>query len=106
MQDQQTAQIRDANDRFRQGDQDIPGQWFMTQGMAALIEEQGAAPVEVLSIVQQFDAFTTGNDPYGLHDFGAFTFGGEQCFWKIDSMTRRWSLRRTIQPICLRRRAS
>ena len=39
MSDTSTETIRDANDRFRRGDPDIPGQWVMTQGISATIEK-------------------------------------------------------------------
>ena len=39
---------------------------------------------KVLQAVQAFDTFTPDNDPYGEHDFGAFTWRGARLFWKID----------------------
>ncbi|WP_424972641.1 DUF3768 domain-containing protein [Dinoroseobacter sp. S76] len=84
MSDDDTAIIRQANDDFRAGKPNIPGQWLMTQGIAGLIEETNKAPLDVLAIVQGFDQFSSDNDPYGAHDFGSFAFEGETCFWKID----------------------
>jgi len=84
MSDTSTATIRDANDRFRRGDPSIPGQWVMTQGMSAAIEEAGKAPLDVIATVQAFETFTEDNDPYGTHEFGSFEFAGKTCFWKID----------------------
>lgn len=53
----------------------------LTQGVFGL----GAAErLEVATRVSQFDSFTTDNDPYGEHDFGAFDFKGKKIFWKID----------------------
>jgi hypothetical protein len=41
--------------------------------------------VEVLKQVREFADFTSDNDPYGEHDFGAFEIStGDKCFWKID----------------------
>lgn len=84
MSDTSTEIIRDANDCFRRGDQTIPGQWVITQGLAATIEEAGLAPLDVIQIVQAFETFTEENDPHGTHVFGSFNFQGETCFWKID----------------------
>ncbi|MEL6413404.1 MAG: DUF3768 domain-containing protein [Pseudomonadota bacterium] len=84
MSDTSTESIQDANDRFRGGDQTVPGQWVITQGLAATIEEAGLAALDVIQIVQGFDTFTEENDPYGTHEFGSFEFQGETCFWKID----------------------
>lgn len=84
MPDEATKIIREANDRFRAGDTTIPGQWVITQGMAATIEEAGRTPLAVVEIVQAFDTFAKENDPYGTHEFGSFLFEGETCFWKID----------------------
>jgi hypothetical protein len=33
--------------------------------------------------VENFDAFTPDNDPYGERDFGAFEHNGDRIFWKI-----------------------
>lgn len=38
----------------------------------------------ILAAVQNFDAFSVDNDPYGEHDFGSFRHGCEVIFWKID----------------------
>lgn len=84
MSDTSTATITDTNDRFRRGDPDIPGQWVMTQGVSAALERAGAAPLDVIAIVQAFETFTEDNDPYGTHEFGSFHFAGETCFWKLD----------------------
>lgn len=37
-----------------------------------------------LDAVRRFDDFTPENDPYGEHDFGSVTVGGETLLWKID----------------------
>lgn len=79
-----TNTIRSLNDRFRRGDANVPGQILMTQGIAALLTEQGLAPLDIATVVQAFDDFTEDNDPHKEHDFGAFEFEAEKCFWKID----------------------
>ena len=42
------------------------------------------ARLELLQEVRSFEAFTPDNDPYGEHDFGAFSFCGKRIFWKFD----------------------
>ena len=72
--------IRDLNDRFRRQRQGN-GKVFIT----ASIEAMGPVfVVEALCAVRSFDAFTTDNDPYGQHDFGAVVVRGTRVFWKID----------------------
>lgn len=80
----QKETIREHNDRFRSGDQAIPGSITLTSGVAALLAEHGADPLAVVAVVQAFDTFTEDNDPHGEHDFGAFEFLGACCFWKLD----------------------
>ena len=75
--------IRDLNDRFRKGDPAIPGRVMVTQGVQALIVGN-ENDTDVLAAVRAFDAFDADNDPHGEHEFGAFEFGGERLFWKID----------------------
>ena len=79
-----TEIIQEANDAFRKGHPGIPGQWLLTQGLAGTVEETGAAPIDVIELVQAHSTFTEDNDPYGTHEFGVFEFRGEKCFWKID----------------------
>ncbi len=74
------ARIRELNDRFRAGGPGL-GHWVTTPG----IRERGPAFVIVVArAVQTFDDFTSDNDPYGEHDFGALTLWGSRIFWKID----------------------
>ena len=35
-------------------------------------------------MVQNFNDFNEGNDPYKEHDFGSFDYNGNKIFWKID----------------------
>ncbi len=58
------------------------GTVMMTRGVMSLEPE---AIIDAWMKVRSFDAFTTDNDPYGEHDFGAVTLDtGERLFWKID----------------------
>lgn len=84
MPDTATQIIQETNDRFRRGEPSILGRILLTQGVAAVLEEQGSPPLSIIAIVQAFDTFTEENDPYGTHEFGSFQFAGETCFWKID----------------------
>lgn len=74
-----TQQIRELNDQFRSTW--IGGQVLITSGVATL-----PAPLRgnIIEQVRTFTAFTEDNDPHGEHDFGAFTVGGNNIFWKID----------------------
>lgn len=76
--------IRAHNDQFRHGHGGIQGMITITSGVAALLDEHGSDPLAVIHAVQAFDTFTEDNDPHGEHDFGAFEFFGQKCFWKID----------------------
>ena len=38
----------------------------------------------LMAAVQDFNDFSTGDDPYGEHDFGAVSVEGERYFWKIE----------------------
>ena len=40
--------------------------------------------LEVLKLVRDFKTFTSGDDPWGEHDFGSFDFKDIKYFWKID----------------------
>lgn len=77
--DDKVARIRLLNDTFRKSF--IGGKTFMTRGIAALPEQEKTC---ILDKVRDFDTFTEDNDPYGEHDFGAFTHDGHKVFWKID----------------------
>ena len=54
-------------------------------GVAALPEETRE---RVLTAVREFESFEPGDDPYGEHDFGAFTVDGTKFYWKIDYYDR------------------
>lgn len=59
---------------------------YVTVGVRALGVEAAA---DAVTAVRTFDAFGPDNDPYGEHDFGSFTLGGQLMFWKIDYYGRR-----------------
>jgi len=59
----------------------IAGRLAQTSGIRALsLQDQS----RLREMVETFDDFTPGNDPYGAHDFGAFEYNGRRVFWKID----------------------
>lgn len=75
-----TSRIAALNDVFRTTF--IGGDIMMTQGIMALDDSTRMA---ALRRVQDFDAFTTDNDPYGEHDFGSIDLpDAKKVFWKID----------------------
>ena len=78
------ASIRSLNDRFRQGDKSIQGEWYLTQGISQLVDDKPERMANLLQKVAAFDEFDNGNDPYAEHDFGTITFQEKICFWKID----------------------
>ena len=79
MHDDSATQIAALNDQARRS---FAGcRVMITAGIQAL----GEASIEaVLRAVQDFDAFTPDNDPYGEHDFGQITYEGHSIFWKFD----------------------
>ena len=87
---ERTKTIRELNDRYRQNmpdGLDAPGRLMITAGIQALAStdaEPGVNLPRLLNLVRSFDDFSSENDPYGEHDFGAFDFEGSRVFWKID----------------------
>lgn len=77
MTDAQANRIRALNDLARQTFSDC--RVMITPGIQA-IEDLEA----VLRKVQQYDAFTPDNDPFGEHDFGSLQHAGDTIFWKFD----------------------
>ena len=73
------ADIATLNDNFRKTF--TGGQVLLTAGIAAMNSEDKA---NIVSLVQNFDNFNKGNDPYGEHDFGSFDYKGNKIFFKID----------------------
>jgi len=77
------AEIARQNDVFRKerGDGLIQGRTVITRSLAALGRDTVS---QALQLVETFDAFTAGNDPYKQHDFGIFMLEGHRMIWKID----------------------
>lgn len=70
------------NDRFRKGDQTVPGTVVVTQGIDALDD---AVKATIFAAVRNANAFDAGNDPYGEHDFGSLDIEDVgSVLWKID----------------------
>ena len=74
-----TARIRELNDQFRKTL--AGGRIVLTQGIQAMAEID---ILHLLGLLQTYDDFSEGDDPYGEHDFGAIMMGGQKYFWKID----------------------
>jgi hypothetical protein len=87
-----TKTIRELNDKFRKGDNSIPGQIMITRGITDLLEEINKTPDDLLHTVRTYDNFTPDNDPHKEHDFGSLEFVGYTCFWKFDyyDLTLKW----------------
>ena len=77
--------IQQLNDAFRTSLSADLGRIVMTNGVASLDAETIAL---ILDAVQKFDRFDESIDPYGEHDMGRFTIGGEDFYWKIDYYDR------------------
>ena len=71
--------IATLNDNFRHTF--IGGQVLLTAGISAMSSEDKA---NIMSLVQNFNDFNEGNDPYAEHDFGSFDYKDEKILWKID----------------------
>lgn len=67
------------NDNFRKTF--TGGKVLLTAGIATINSED---KVNIVSLVQNFDNFTTANDPYGEHDFFSIDYKGNKIFAKID----------------------
>jgi Protein of unknown function (DUF3768) len=74
--------IRNLNDALRADLSDASlGLVVVTSGVRSLGHEAVQA---ILRQVGDFDQFEEANDPYQEHDFGAFEYGADSIFWKID----------------------
>lgn len=72
--------VRRLNDALRL-DMAQNGLFHVTSGIA----DQGADfLMRVRYKVATYDDFTSDNDPYGEHDFGAFEIDDQKLFFKID----------------------
>ena len=81
--DERRERIRRLNDALRKGRGQ--GQLMVTPGVLELAN--GSLP-DVIALLRDYDAFSSDNDPYGEHDFGAFSYRGQKLFWKIDYYDR------------------
>jgi hypothetical protein len=77
--DDKSAAIRDLNDAFRTSL--TGGVVLMTSGVIALGPE---AQARILAAVRAFNDFSTDNDPWAEHDFGAVEVDGERVFFKVE----------------------
>lgn len=71
--------IQQLNDSFRQTFNG--GKVILTKGVSLLPPKDIS---NITNLVKTYNNFNKSNDPYGEHDFGAFSFNGNQIFWKID----------------------
>lgn len=78
------ARIAELNDLARTA-MGIAGRVCQTPGITGL---PAATQSRIRELVETFNAFTPGNDPYGERDFGAFDHDGHSIFWKIDYYNR------------------
>lgn len=74
-----TKKIRELNDNLRKNHSG--GRVLMTRGVADLPFEQH---MQLMAKVREFNNFTTDNDPYEEHNFGAIEYQGHVYFWKVD----------------------
>lgn len=57
------------------------GAFLMTSGVRAL----GSETIDrIVKIIREYRDFSDLSDPYGEHDFGAFSVDDSRLFWKID----------------------
>ena len=80
MQNQTLSTIAKQNDDFRTNLS--RGTLCLTRGIRALGK---TCVTEIIRRVRLFNNFNEANDPYGEHDFGAFNYGGQKIFFKIDN---------------------
>lgn len=76
-------QTRALNDDLRRRNK--TGTFLLTAGVVALGPDLQR---EIIAALVRFDDFGPDNDPYGEHDFGAFTVRGNRLFFKIDAYDR------------------
>ena len=82
----QSEQIAALNDRFRSQFMMplhfekfiVPGRVVITSGVTSMT---GIDKMEIFVKVCKFDSFSSENDPYGEHDFGAFEHNGRKILW-------------------------
>ncbi|MBP2444001.1 DUF3768 domain-containing protein [Rhizobium leguminosarum] len=78
---EKTNRIRELNDELR-----TKGRAFNGRVVAAggIVNDSAEKRQQVFEVVAKFDEWTTGDDPYGEHDFGKVDVDGEAFIWKID----------------------
>jgi hypothetical protein len=69
------TRVAKLNDEFR-----TAGSSFMITNGVLHLSNVGI----IVDMVRKFNNFNPSNDPHGEHDFGAFSFNGEEIYWKID----------------------
>lgn len=74
-----THRIQFLNDEFRTTGEG--GTIVITEGVQRLGVRKHSV---IMQAIRAFDQFTSSNDPYGEHDFGAVDIGEANVFWKID----------------------
>lgn len=79
--EEKTARIRELNDELRTKGHALNGRVVAVGG---LVNDSIEKRHRVFEAVAKFDAWTTGDDPYGEHDFGKLTVDGEAFMFKID----------------------
>ena len=73
------SDIATLNDNFRHTF--TGGQVLLSAGIAAMSSEDKA---NIVALVQNFNDFNEGNDPYSERDWGSFDYKDEKILWKID----------------------
>lgn len=76
-----TARIRELNDELRTNGRALNGRVVV---MGGLVNDSAEKRHQVFEAVAKFDDWTTGDDPYGEHDFGKVVVEGEAIIRKID----------------------
>ena len=79
--DEKTAKIRELNDDLRINGHVRNGR---VVAVGSIVQADAELRNKACAVMRQFKNFTPGDDPYGQHDFGAFTVDGERFMFKID----------------------
>ena len=77
-----TEKIRQLNDAARK--REASARWLFVGYLGDELHDDATRLDSIMKTVSEYADFDQGNDPYGEHDFGSFTFGGEQISFKID----------------------
>lgn len=84
--------IAQQNDAFRCGDPNVPGTIMVTAGLDHMLKRLDIPQAQLAQTIAEFSDFTEQNDPHSEHDFGAFEFHSQKCFWKIDYYDSDYSM--------------